>query len=208
MQKAFGTLKEALTTAPVLAYSYHEKPFVVATDASIEPIREVLSELDGEGKEHPIHYASRGLSSPEKNYSTYEREASAISFALKKFRHYLLCQKFKLITDHETFKYVTNMKDLHGRIARWMSTFTEYDFGNANADCLSRPADVEDIFLHVSLGSDMDAVKKYLITGTIEAATPSIRKATKILPKNYVVYDHNLYRRSPKDLRYIPDEEK
>ena len=67
MKKAFGTLKEALTTAPLLAYSYHEKPFVVATDASSQ------SELDGEGREHPIHYASRGLTSPEENYSTYER---------------------------------------------------------------------------------------------------------------------------------------
>ena len=132
----------------------------------------------------------------------------AISFALKKFLHYLLCQKFKLFTDHEAFKYATNMKDPPGRIARWMSTFAEYDFGNANADCLSRPADVEGIFLHLSLGSDLEAVKKYLITDTIEAATPSIRKAIKILPKKYVIYDHNLYGRTPKDLRYVPDEEK
>ncbi len=113
MQNAFEALKEALTTAPVLAYTDPEKAFIFATDASSKSIGAVLSQLDGDGREHPIHYASRGLTSPEKNLSTYEREALAIIFALKKFRHYLLCQKFKLFTDHEALKYVINMKEAH-----------------------------------------------------------------------------------------------
>ena len=68
------------------------------------------------------------MNDAEKNYSTYEREGLAIVFALKKFRHYLLCQKFKLFTDHEALKYVINDRDPHGRIARWISIFSEYDF--------------------------------------------------------------------------------
>ncbi len=215
MQNTFEAWKEALTTAPVLAFHDHENPFIVATEASSKAIGAVLQQLDVDGREHPLHYASHGLMSREKNYSTYERKAFAITFALKKFPHYLLCQKFKLFTDHEALKYVINMKDPHGRIARWMSTFAEYDFDrayrpgskNANADYLSRPTDVESIVLYLSLGSVLDAVKQYLKTGTIEAESPNVRKATKIRSKNYVIYSRNLYRRTPKGSRYIPDEE-
>ncbi len=126
----------------MLAYPDHEKPFILGTDVWSKAIGAVLSQLDVEGRNHPIHYASRGLTSPEKNYSTYERETLAIIFAYKKFRHYFLCQKFKLFTDRDALKYVINMNDPHGKIARWMSSLTEYDFGiayhpgskNANAD--------------------------------------------------------------------------
>ena len=106
MQKSFDTLKQALTTAPVLAYSDFGKPFLVATDASSAAVGAVLSQLDENGREQPIHYASRSSNEAEKNYSTHQREGLAIFFALKKFRHYLLCQKFKLYTDHEALKYV------------------------------------------------------------------------------------------------------
>ncbi len=44
--------------------------------------------------------------------------------------------------------------------------------------------------------------------GAIEAKTLSNRKAIKIRLKNYVMYGHNVNRRTPKGLRYIPDEEK
>ena len=117
MQKSFDMLKRALITAPVLAYLDFSKPFLVATDASSAAVGAVLSQFDENGREHPIYFASRSLNEAVKNYSLYEREGLAIVFALKKFRHYLLCQKFKLFTDHEALKYVINNRDPHGRIA-------------------------------------------------------------------------------------------
>ena len=147
MQKSFNMLKQALTNAPVLAYPDFSKPFLVVTDASSAEVREFLLQLDENGKEHPINYASRSLNEAEKNYSTYERERLAIVFVFKKFRHYLLFQKFKLFVDHEALKDVINNRYPHGRIARWISIFSEYDFQvlyrssprNANANYLSRP---------------------------------------------------------------------
>ncbi len=47
MQNAFEASKEALKKAPLLAYPDHEKPFIVATDASSKEIVAVLSQLDG-----------------------------------------------------------------------------------------------------------------------------------------------------------------
>ena len=72
----------------------------MATDASSGAVGAVLSQFDENGREQPINYTSRSFNEAEKNYSTYEREGLAIVFALKKFRHYFLCQKSKLFTDH------------------------------------------------------------------------------------------------------------
>ena len=70
-----------------------------------------MSQLDENGKELPIFYASKSLNEAEKNYSTYEKEEIAIVFALKNVRHYLLCHNFKLLTNHEALKYVISNRD-------------------------------------------------------------------------------------------------
>ncbi len=65
--KAFQTLKELLTKAPVLAYPDFEKPFILDTDASDVAIGATLSQII-DSVEHPIGYFSRTLTGPEKKY--------------------------------------------------------------------------------------------------------------------------------------------
>ena len=128
MQTAFQELKVKLTSVTVLAYSDYEKPFVVCTDASSKEIGAVLSQADENGRDHPIHYASRVLSSAEPNYSAFIKETLGVVFALKKFRDYLTSNKFKLYNDHQALKYVFKMKEPHGKIAGWFILLMEYDF--------------------------------------------------------------------------------
>ena len=216
MQAAFERLKDALTTAPVLVYPDYSKQFIVSTDASSIAVGAVLSQKDDNGREHPIHYASRSLNSAEKNYSAFERETLGVVFALKKFRHYLIAQKFTLFTDHEALKYALNMKDPHGRIARWMSLFAEFDFDiqykpgekNGNADYLSRPLE-EPSLLVIATGMDdeLSGVMEYLTTGNVSGNSPSYRRAVKIKAKNFLVHKHELFRRTIKGLRYVPKKE-
>lgn len=67
--------------------------------------------LQGEGEEeHPIEYASRLLSSAERNYSTTEREALAIIWACSKFRGYIEGEEIKLLTDHKPLKWLLTLK--------------------------------------------------------------------------------------------------
>ena len=69
-QVAFERLKELLTTAPILAYPHFGpgEEFVLETDASLERLGTILSQMQEDGCVHPIAYASRSLQPHERNY--------------------------------------------------------------------------------------------------------------------------------------------
>lgn len=143
---AFETLKHLLTSPPVLGQNDSSKPYILRTDASKYALGAVL--LQGTGAdEHPIEYASRLLTKAERNYSTTEREALAIVWALNKFRAYIDGQEVTVATDHQPLRWLMNLKSPTGRLARWamqVQSFNlkiEYIPGKANivADMLSRP---------------------------------------------------------------------
>ena len=78
--------------------------------------------------DYPIVYSSRKLNKAERNYSTTEREALGMVFALQKYRHYLLANPFIFYTDHQALKYLINKPLHHGRIYRWLLFFKEFEF--------------------------------------------------------------------------------
>ncbi|GFX82051.1 retrovirus-related Pol polyprotein from transposon 17.6 [Trichonephila clavipes] len=84
-QESFETLKMRLMTSTILKQADGSKPFTIHTDASSYALGAVL--LQGSGPdEHVIVYASRLMIPAERNYSTTEREALAVVWALEKFR--------------------------------------------------------------------------------------------------------------------------
>ncbi|GFU75150.1 retrovirus-related Pol polyprotein from transposon 412 [Trichonephila clavipes] len=64
-------------------------PFIIRIDTSSYTLGAVLLQGESPAEEQPVEYASRLLSSAEKNYSTIEREALAVVWALNKFRGYI-----------------------------------------------------------------------------------------------------------------------
>ena len=104
-----------------------------------------------DGSERPIKYASRTLLPIEQNYAQLEKEALAITFAVKKFHMYLYGCKFILVTDHQPLWKIFGSKEAIPTLAaaqlqRWAVVLSAYVYdiewrastANATADMLSR----------------------------------------------------------------------
>ena len=85
-QKAFDTLKEAFTTAPVLRHFDENRPIVVETDSSNLVSAGVLSQYDDDGYLHPVAFYSKTHSPAEWNYEIYNKKLLAIILAFKEWR--------------------------------------------------------------------------------------------------------------------------
>ena len=151
-QAAFDHLKCKLTKAPILSYPDFTLPFILQTDASDTAIGAILSQSH-DGCETVICYWSRQLTKPERNYSTIEREALAAVSAIKEFYPYLYGFSFKLVTDHNPLTSLKGLKDVGGRLARWLMYLQQFNFQveyrsgktHNNADALSRRPATEPI---------------------------------------------------------------
>eukprot|EP00731_Ephydatia_muelleri_P031108 Em0022g622a len=144
-QNAFEKLKSRLVSPPILAYPDFKQPFLLHTDASDAAIGAVLSQVQGD-TERVIAYWSRKLQKAERNYSTTEREALAVVASLKEFYPYVYGFPCKLITDHNPLTSLKGIKDVEGRLTRWLLFLLVFNLDfqykpgrlHTNADTLSR----------------------------------------------------------------------
>ena len=157
-QNAFELSKKTLLNSECLVHFDNTKQISVTCDSSSYGIGAVLN-LIIDGKERPVSFASRTLTSAERKYSQTEKEALALIFGLKKFHFYLWGQNFRLVTDHKPLlglfnndKPISVMSS--GRIQRWSLMLQGYTFTLVHksgktlgtADALSRlpiPSDIE-----------------------------------------------------------------
>ena len=100
---SFMTLKERLTTGPILAYSDFSIPFTLYTDASGNSIGFNLT-LVQHGQQRAIDYGARNFSDSEKKYFATEREAFPVMVAVQKCRPYLLGNHFKVALDQQALE--------------------------------------------------------------------------------------------------------
>ena len=118
-QNAFNILKEKLLVEPLLKFPDYSKDFIISTDASGVGLGCCLSQLDDKGKEKPLSFASRMLSKAERNYSTIEREALAVTWALSKFRTTVFGYPLIIKVDQLPLVQIFKSKDLNNKLARW-----------------------------------------------------------------------------------------
>ncbi|CAB3256945.1 unnamed protein product [Arctia plantaginis] len=154
--RAFKEIKSLLITAPILSVPKFDRPFIISTDASDVGLGCILSQLDDEGDEHPVAFASRSLTRSERNYTTTEKELYALLFALEKFRGYIDGSPFqtKVYTDHSSLRWLVNLKSPTGRLARWAIRLSQYNFivehrkaaEQAAPDALSRAPASDELF--------------------------------------------------------------
>ena len=149
--KAFEKSKDLLTSNSLLAHFNPSQKLTLMCDASPYGVGAVLSQIDEQGVERPVAYASRTLSQAERNYSQLEKEALALIFGTKRFHNYIYGRSFILYTDHKPLQGLLNESKAiptlaSARIQRWALTLATYQYkivykkGSeiSNADGLSR----------------------------------------------------------------------
>ena len=154
-EAAFSTLKQRITSSPILTLPDDLCPFRVEADSSDFATGAVLSQQSAEdGKWHPVAFYSKSLSSVERNYEIYDKELLAVIRALEEWRHFLegAQHPVEIWTDHKNLEYFRIARKVNRRQARWSLYLSRFDFtlhhrpgtSMGRPDALSRRADHDD----------------------------------------------------------------
>lgn len=124
---AFKLLRNSLSSHPVLHNTDFNLPFVLHTDASGTELGAMLSQMKDD-TEHPILFLSRKLQPAEINYSTIEKEALAIKWAMGALQFYLSHNPFTLVVHHAPFIWLARTKDHNPCIMQWYLPLLPFRF--------------------------------------------------------------------------------
>jgi RNase H-like domain found in reverse transcriptase len=102
---AFDELKQAMSSASVLAMPDFTKEFVLETDASDKGLGAVLMQ-----NRQPIVYLSKALGIKGQAMSTYEKELMALLTVVGKWRHYFQDKSFIIKTDHISLNHLLEQR--------------------------------------------------------------------------------------------------
>lgn len=80
-----------------------------------------------DGKVHPIAFASRSLTSAERNYAITELETLGLVWAVKLFRPYILGCPCIVFTDHAACTSLLTAKNPSSKQVRWAMMIQELD---------------------------------------------------------------------------------
>lgn len=143
---AFTAIKKSLTSPEILCYPDLTKQFILTVDASIKGCGAVLSQIQNDGTDRPISFASRSFNKAEQNKPIIELELLAIFYAIMHFKPYIYGTNFLVRTDHKPLIYLFTLKNPSQRLLRIRLELEEYTFDieyikgktNVVADALSR----------------------------------------------------------------------
>jgi len=128
-RKAFNTLKQAFTPAPILMHWIPDAQLGMETDVSDYVLTAILSIMTKDNEIHPVAFHSRTFSTPELNYDVYDKEVLAIFKAFKMWQHYLeeSALPIDIVTDHKNLEYFSTTKVLTHRQVRWSEYLSQFN---------------------------------------------------------------------------------
>lgn len=145
-QQSFDKIKKLVAANPMTFLPDLNKPFIVTSDASDTAMGATLSQII-DNEKRVIEFASKHFTPTQQRYSTIEKEATAIIFALRKWRHFLLGQEITIETDHRPLQWLMTKRDCPDKLGRMAAELQEYRIkdityikgeSNIMADTLSR----------------------------------------------------------------------
>jgi len=125
-EAAWENIKQAIHSCPKLFFMDSTSEIHLYTDASNYGIGAYLCQMVN-GKEVPIAFISKTLTQKQiENWSTPQKEAYAIYYALCKLEHLLLDRQFIIHTDHKNLTYIND--SVNAMVVRWKLYLQEYTF--------------------------------------------------------------------------------
>ena len=92
-------LKNLVTKSPVLKFFDSILPTKISCDASLKGLGAILEQKHNDSW-YPVGYASRSLTSAERNYCQLEKEILSIAFTYHEFHDFIYGEKFSVFNDH------------------------------------------------------------------------------------------------------------
>ncbi|MBW0550573.1 hypothetical protein O181_090288 [Austropuccinia psidii MF-1] len=120
--KAFESLREALSTAPLLLMPDFKLPFRLYIDESGDGLGAALHQvqlINDKPVEGPICFISRQIKPTETRYGASQMEFQCLLYALEKLKYFLKGCVFEVITDFTAVKSLLNMKTPKKHMLRW-----------------------------------------------------------------------------------------
>ena len=124
-EAAFRMTKEALVTAPTLTFFNGKKATVLQCDASQYGLGAAILQ-DG----RPVAYASRAMTTTEKNYAQIEKELLAVLFGCEKFDTYTFGRVIKIESYHKPLQTIVKkpIAQAPKRLQRMLLKLQRYQF--------------------------------------------------------------------------------
>ena len=139
--KAFKNLKQAICKDITLQFFDSDLPLYINADASQKGIGAIMLQPDKNCKNtsnteipnnlRPVAYASKTVTSCERNYSNIERELLGVLFSVLHFKHFTYGCKVHIITDHKPLVslFRKSLTSAFTRLARMLLHILDYQLG-------------------------------------------------------------------------------
>ena len=146
LSDAFAELKSDLAHSVALRLPNPEKLLLLETDPSSGAVGAVVIQMDGIEQLITLFY-SLALNSPQRKYSTYERELLAAMKGCDACRVFLLARHFRLRTDHKALGAIFKSgMSVWSRVSKCLIELQPFYFAievnpgkeNVMGDCISR----------------------------------------------------------------------
>ena len=125
--KEYDYILKKLASDTCLAVFDHSKPVILRTDASAVGWGAVLTQVHNKIK-RPVHYASHRCSDTEAKRPARDLELGALTWAVLKFRPYLLHRPFVVEGDHSPLQYLSKYQGSNRRIYNYSLILSDYDW--------------------------------------------------------------------------------
>ena len=127
-QEAFEKIKSYLIKPPILVPPIPKKPLLLYLTTTDTVMRALLAQyLKENRKKNVIYYITKKILPYEEKCLALEKTCIVLVWTTRKFRHYMLAYKVRLIAIMDPLKYLTKKPMQYGKTAKWVLLLSEFD---------------------------------------------------------------------------------